>query len=96
MACPALALQSTPPEKPRAQTKKEEARAYPPQVKEAFLRACAGFHREMIPPCKCMTLTFERLVPYEEFERLSKLKDPTNEPAFRKVAGACLKARQQQ
>lgn len=97
-ASPAFAVQSPPPAKPATQTQGEQKpvpKTYPGDVKEAFLRSCVGFHKELIGSCKCMILTFERMVPYDQFEELMSLPDPTQDARFTKVAGACLKAQQQ-
>lgn len=94
---PSYALQSHPAPKKQASTPAPDApKGYPNDVKQAFVASCIGVNKQMADPCKCITLTFERMVPYKEFIELTKMEDPTNDPRFTKVVGACLKAQQQQ
>lgn len=86
--------------KPKPAAAKEEAKesapkTYPADVKEAYLRSCVGLHKELIPSCKCMILTFQKMVPYPEFEELMNMENPTEDNRFLKVAGACMRAQQQ-
>lgn len=69
---------------------------YPATVKTEFLTSCVGLHKEMIPACKCMILTFEKTVPLKDYLAIAKKEDPSQDDRFKKVAGACLRRLQTQ
>ncbi len=64
---------------------------YPPAIKTRFLTSCVGLHKEMIPACKCMILTFEKAVPLKDYLEIAKLEDPAQDSRFKNVASACLR-----
>lgn len=68
---------------------------YPGTVKQAFLRSCINNHEELINSCKCMILTFERMVPLNDFNAIAAADDPTQDARFLKVTSACLRAQRQ-
>ena len=74
-----------------AHAQRVESTPYPNDVKVAFFKSCVGLHKEMIQPCKCMTLAMEKHIPYEEYLQILKMKDPKQHPKFVGVANACLK-----
>lgn len=64
---------------------------YPAKVKTEFLTACVGLHREMIPACRCMILTFEKTTSLKDFEAIAKSAEPAENATFKHVASACLR-----
>lgn len=66
---------------------------YPDNVKNAFLRNCVGYHKEMLKPCRCMISAFEQRLSLEDFTALAKQPEPTADKRFTTIANYCINAR---
>ncbi|MCI5049134.1 MAG: hypothetical protein MRY32_02210 [Rickettsiales bacterium] len=75
-----------------AETVEEEKKPgapYPRDVRVSFMKACVGFHKEMLPPCTCMLKNFQKNIHFDEFVEISELEDPRTDARFVSIANHC-------
>lgn len=68
---------------------------YPRDVRVRYLESCTGLNKNMIEPCKCMLGSFQKLMSFDDFVKLSNRKSPEMDPRFKQVADHCIKNIQQ-
>ena len=62
---------------------------WPVQTAPRFVASCAGFHKELIAPCRCVIAQVMREFSVEEFSKLTDSGTIQNDARYRRITTDC-------
>jgi hypothetical protein len=92
---PAAAASATTPETPATPAVPKAPanpidKLWPKDTVPIFVRACAQFHVELVPPCTCIITELMLTMPHDEFMRLSAEQKIESDSRYTSIRERCL------